>query len=140
MFDLIAGTRQTVQLKWFAVVTMVTTLGLSTVGAQNVETKRVMRQKLAQSEQALEAVVTSNWAALDRHGRALQALTQDPGWLVLKMPEYARQSETFVQSTQELIDAAGVRDQETALRAYNGLVSSCVQCHRYVARARIVSR
>jgi hypothetical protein len=127
-------------LKWFTVVAVMGTLGLSSVGAQNLQTKRVMREKLAQSEQALEAVVTSNWAALDRHGRTLQALTQEPGWQVLQMPEYARQSEMFVRSTQEVIDAARMRDQETALRAYNGLVSSCVQCHRYVAWSRIVKR
>jgi hypothetical protein len=127
-------------LKWFAVVTVMVTLGLSSVGAQNLQTKRVMREKLAQSEQALEALVTSNWAALDRHGRALQALTREPGWLVLQMPEYSRHSEAFVRATQELVGAAEMRDPEIALRVYNELVSSCVQCHRYVARSRIVKR
>jgi hypothetical protein len=38
-----------------------------------------------------------------------------------------------------VIDAAGRRDQREALAAYNWLVASCVECHLYVSRARIVT-
>ena len=59
----------------------------------------------------LEAVVTSNWGALDTAARDLEALTNDPRWAVLKAPEYARQSASFRQAIQELRQAAAQPDQ-----------------------------
>jgi hypothetical protein len=110
---------------------------LMVASAQTFQTKRVMQQKLAASQQLLAAVVTSNWAALDRHTRAVEALTRDPGWDVMRLPEYHDQTVMFQRALGDLRAAAGQRDQRTAVAAYNALVSSCVDCHRYVARARI---
>jgi hypothetical protein len=102
------------------------------------QTKQVMRRKLEASEQLLAALVTSDWVALDRRSRGLKALTADPGWDQMRLPEYQKHTAAFLQSTDALIEAAGRRDQRGALAAYNGLVTSCVECHRYVSRARIV--
>jgi hypothetical protein len=104
-----------------------------------LQTKQVMRQKLTDSQQLLAALVTSNWTALDRHTRALQALTNQPGWDVMRLPEYHNYTTAFQRALQALTDAVGQRDQRTALAAYNGVVSSCVECHRYESRARITS-
>jgi hypothetical protein len=114
-----------------------TSLIVPSVTAQTVETKRVMQQKLAQSQQLLGALVTSNWMALSQRTSALQALTSQPGWQVLTTPEFHDQTAAFQRATQALATAATQRDQRTALTAYNQLVTSCVECHRYVARSRI---
>ena len=119
-----------------AMVLLTTPIPAKAAG-QTQLTQSVMRQKLAASQQLLAALVTSNWAALDRHSRTLQALTNQPGWDVMRLPEYRTHTIAFQRAVQALTDAAGQRDQTTALAAYNGLVSSCVECHRYVARARI---
>jgi cytochrome c556 len=110
---------------------------IAPVHAQTVQTKQVMQQKLAESQQLLSALVTSNWAALSRRTEALQALTSQPGWQVLTTPEFRDQTAAFQRATRALAAAATQRDQRTALTAYNQLVTSCVECHRYVARARI---
>jgi hypothetical protein len=102
------------------------------------QSKQVMQRKLEASQQLLAALVTSNWVALDRGSRALKALTDDPGWDQMRLPEFQKQTGAFVQSTDALIAATGRRDQREALAAYNGVVTSCVECHRYVSRARIV--
>jgi hypothetical protein len=102
------------------------------------QSKQVMQRKLEASERLLAALVTSNWVALDRHGRALKALTDDPGWDELRLPEFQKHTAAFARSIDAGIDAAGRRDQREALAAYNGLVASCVECHGYVSRARIV--
>jgi hypothetical protein len=115
------------------------TLGLSLAFAQTVETERLMRQKLNESMQLLGALVVSDWTALERHGHAIQTLAGNPAWLVLRAPEYLEHSQRFLSATNELIGAAQKRDQESALQAYNNLVASCVGCHRYVARSRIVA-
>ena len=105
--------------------------------AQTRQTEQVMRQKLTESQQLLAALVTSNWAALDRHARAIQALTKQPGWDVMREPMFLTHTVAFQKAVQGLLDAAAKRDQRTALTAYTGVVSSCVECHSYVARARI---
>ena len=105
--------------------------------AQTAQTRQVMREKLELSEILLGAVVTSNWTSLDKTTKALAAVINRPGWQVLVSPEYVRQTKAFLTATQSLQDAAAARDQRTALAAYNGLVASCVECHRYVARARV---
>ena len=115
-------------------------VGVRSAVGQTAQTKRVMQQKLAESQQLLGALVTSNWAALNQRAQALQALTKDPGWQVLQTPEFRDYTSAFQRSTQGVTAAAGQRDQRTALTAYNQLVSSCVECHRYIARSRIAGR
>ncbi len=113
-------------------------VGTTEVASQTVQLKRLMRQKLEVSEKLLESVVTSNWAELVRRSRALEELTNDPAWAVLKTPEYGRQSSAFVQAAHDLVEAAERRDQEATPLAYLSLTLSCVRCHQYVARARVV--
>ncbi len=107
------------------------------VQAQTALTRQVMREKLTRSAQLLAALVTSNWVALERESAALDAVTLKPGWDVLRSPEYVRQTGNFHLSVEALEEASRLRDQRQALAAYNGLVASCVECHRYMARARV---
>ncbi len=113
---------------------------LSTVDAgagQTPALRRVMRQKLAHSERILASVVTSNWSQLEADTRALQQLTADPAWAVLMTPEYMRYTASFSSAAEALLEAARQHDLEATPLAYVSLTLSCVQCHRYVARARI---
>jgi hypothetical protein len=110
------------------------------LAAQTTQTKQVMRQKLAQSQQLLAALVTSNWASLASGSRNLEALTRQPGWDVLRLPEYNMRTLAFQRAVQALDDASKQRDQRTALTAYNGLVASCVECHNFIARSRIATK
>lgn len=108
--------------------------------AQTVALNRVMRQKLVDAQGVLAAVVTSNWRELERSSRALAKATDDPAWLVLRTPEYTKQSEAFLYAVNDLVDAALRRDAEAAPLAYAALTIRCVQCHRYVARARLAGK
>lgn len=96
-----------------------------------------MREKLAHSQQLLDAVVTSRWAQLEAHATALRKTTERPAWMVLQSPEYARQTARFVRALNDLIDAARRKDLEDTPVAYTAMTLSCVQCHRHVARMRI---
>ena len=123
---------------WLTALTVIAVLGWpGPAMAQTRQTKQVMRQKLAQSQQLLTALVTSNWASLASGSRDLEALTRQPGWDVLREPEFNKQTLAFQRAIQAVSDASKQRDQRTALTAYNGLVASCVECHNYFARARI---
>ena len=119
--------------------TIAMVVAISRAEGQTVQTKQVMQQKLAQSQQLLAAVVTSNWAALTQRTQALESLTRQPGWQFLQTPEYRNYTAAFEKAMQALAAAAQQRDQRTAATAYNELVNSCVECHRYVARSRIAA-
>jgi hypothetical protein len=121
-----------------AAVLMVATLGQA--NAQTTALNRVMRQKLVDAQGVMAAVVTSNWAELDRRTKALEKATEDPVWLVLNTPEYAKQSQAFVRAVNDLVETAARRDSDAAPLAYVALTMRCVQCHRYVARARIAAQ
>ena len=121
------------------IVAIALVASLSRAEGQTVQTKQVMQQKLAQSQQLLGAVVTSNWTALTQRTQALESLTRQPGWQVLQTPEYRNYTAAFEKAMQALAAAAQQRDQRTAATAYNELVNSCVECHRYVARSRIAA-
>ena len=98
---------------------------------------RVMREKLEHSKAIPGAVVTSDWATLDRESRALARAAQDPAWMALTAPEYLRESDAFQRALQALIEASARRDLDAASKAEVSLTTSCVQCHQYVARRRI---
>jgi hypothetical protein len=110
---------------------------MSVAAAQTVALSRLMRAKLDHSQQILGAVVTSNWAELQRHSEELQRAARDPAWSVLTTPEYVRQTTAFLRASEDLVEAAKRRDGEAAPLAYVSLTMSCVQCHRYIARMRI---
>jgi cytochrome c556 len=102
--------------------------------AQTEQTKRVMRQKLAESQQLLGALVTRTGGrspAIARRSDADDAARMGRA----AAARFHNYTTGFQKAVQALADAAGRRDQRTALSAYNALVSSCVECHLYVAGA-----
>jgi hypothetical protein len=98
---------------------------------------RVMRDKLYQSQKILEAVVTSDWLALEDHSRELERLTGDSRWAVLKYPEYAKHSDAFRRAVSNLRQAAEAHDLDETPNAYVAVTRRCIDCHRYLARARM---
>jgi hypothetical protein len=111
-------------------------VGVAAAPNQGPPLARVMRDKLVHAQKILEAVVTSDWTSMDTHSQALERLTRDPAWAVLKFPEYATYSAAFVRAVQDLQRAAAQRDAEKAPQAYVAVTLTCVECHRYLARAR----
>ena len=106
--------------------------------SQTIRLNQVMRSKLEHSQKILEAVVTSNWQLLDAQTKEMARITRDPAWSVLQFPEYARHSAAFLRATDDLAEAARLRDLEGASLGFVALSTSCVSCHRYLARSRIV--
>ena len=127
------------RMSWRLIIAVALIGGVGAVfaAAQTVALDRLMRVKLDHSQQMLGAMVTSDWAELQRHGEELQRVSQDPAWAVLTSPEYVRQSAAFVRASEDLVAAAKRRDGDAAPLAYVSLTMSCVQCHRYVARRRM---
>lgn len=127
-------------MKWYIVVAFFALASLAPAASQGPELNNVMRQKLVHAQGILEAVVTSDWTSLETHSRELERLTHDRRWTVLQYPEYATHSAKFVRSIQELHRAAAQRDLDATPKAYVAMTLRCVECHRYLARARIAEQ
>ena len=123
--------------RWHIVVALSAFFGLAASSSQGPEVNRVMREKLGRAQKILEGVVTSDWVSLETNSRALEQLTNDPRWMALKYPEYSQQSAAFVRAVQDLRRAAAKRDLEKTPQAYVAVTLRCVDCHRYMARARL---
>jgi len=123
--------------QWAIVIGLSALLGSTAHGGQTPQLNRVMRDKLAYAQKTFEAVVTSDWVGLETNSRELERLTNDPRWMVLKYPEYARHSTAFVQAIRDLHQAAAQRDLEKTPQAYVAVALKCVDCHRYLARQRM---
>jgi hypothetical protein len=123
--------------KPYVVIILAAVSSVALAPSQGPEVRNVMREKLDHTQKLLEAVVTTDWASLTAHSRELERLTNDPRWTVLKYPEYARYSGAFVRAVHTLRQAAERRDLDGAPVAFNGVTLACVDCHRYLARARL---
>jgi hypothetical protein len=123
--------------KRLAIGVLLAVMGLGAGSGQWRQVDQIMREKLGLAQKILEAVVTSDWVALETSSRDLERLVDDPRWAVLKFPEYARHSAEFSKAIQKLHAAAARRDLEATPDAYVAVTLQCVACHRYLARARI---
>ena len=128
-------------LRLMAGLALTAIVGISVVAGQAPSLNRVMREKLEHSKMILGAVVTSDWATLDRESRALARAVKDPAWTAqLNAPEYLRQSDVFERALRDLIGASARRDLSAASKAEVALTTSCVECHQYVAGKRIAKK
>ena len=120
---------------------VVTVMAMASSGSamQTAATGRLMREKLTHAQRVLEALTTSDYALLERESTALSAATKQLGWMVLKTPEYGRQSDAFLRATEELVAAAKQRDLDLAAMHYVSMTMSCYQCHRYIKNMRIAN-
>jgi len=126
-------------LRLAAVLALIALSGGAAI-AQTPATGRVMREKLGHSQKILEAILTSNFAQLERESAALSKATESSAWTVLKGPEYIQQSERFLKSLRDLSDAAKERDLDAAMNDDQSLTTSCYGCHRFMKDKRVAGQ
>lgn len=124
----------------FGVVLLLVAVSGPAGSGQTPATARVMREKLGHSQKILEAILTSNFALLDRESAALAKVTELPAWTVLQGPEYMKQSEAFLKALRDLRAAAKERDLDAAVQRYNALTTTCFGCHRYMKDRRLAGQ
>lgn len=104
---------------------------------QTPRTRAVMRTKLVHTQRILEALMTSNYAVLERESKALAAVTETPEWSELKTSELFAYTNNFLAATRDLADAARQRDLDGAAKKYTTLTMTCYECHKYRKGVRI---
>jgi hypothetical protein len=108
--------------------------------AQTDPLRTVMREKLSNTQQLLEAVVRADYGSMARYSELLSRITytEIASWQAVAHPDYTRNATQFLLSVKGIGDAAAEKNGEEAARQYTTLIGSCVACHAYVQRARSV--
>ena len=128
----------TTRTHWYAAAVFAAFMSVCTSADQTTQLNKVMRAKLGHSQAILAAVITSDWASLDRESRVLALTVRDPAWqTALTAPELLRESDAFSRAVQDLIEASARRDLERAGNAQLMLTATCVRCHLEISRRRI---
>jgi hypothetical protein len=114
-------------------------VALALPAAQSPALEMAMRDKLSHTQQLLEAIVTADFPAVDRHAERLSRISyaEIGSWQANAQPDYVQQAVLFLSSVQGLREAAAKRNGDLALQEYTALVSSCVRCHMLPSVARV---
>jgi cytochrome c556 len=110
-------------------------LSATNASTQSPALRTAMREKLANTQGLLEAVVRADYPAVERHTDLLSRIsdTEIASWqTVPTQPEYVQQAVAFLQSVDGLRQAASARNLDEVARQYTSLISSCMNCHTYV--------
>ena len=121
------------------VIALVFVVSASEPSAQRAALRPIMREKLSNTQQLLEGVVTSNLQIIDQSSERLSRITytEVASWQANAQPEYLRRASAFVDAVKSLRQAATDRNVEAAANEYSKLVSTCISCHNYVRDSRI---
>jgi len=103
--------------------------------------RAIMQTKLVNAQALLKAIVTANYADIDRAANALDRISEAEivSWQNPPKPEYVKQAMLFMTSVDDLRQAGQKRDIRAVGDAYANLVATCVHCHFYVRDARAAS-
>jgi cytochrome c556 len=97
-----------------------------------------MREKLTNTQQLLEGVVTANFAMVDKSADRLAQIsyTEVALWQSNAEPEYLKQAYAFVKAVQGIRTASADRNSAVVADEYTSLIKSCVSCHAYIRRMK----
>jgi hypothetical protein len=120
---------------------VVLTIVAADSSAQTPGLKTLMREKLGNAQQLLEAVIAADHQAIGRYADRLSWIseTEIASWQTVAQPEYVRQATIFLTAVKGLREASTARNTAAATTEFTSLVSSCVQCHTYVRGSRVAA-
>jgi len=112
------------------------TLFASSVPAQD-NVAVFMKAKLKHSQEVLKGLATEDFDLIAKNSQAMSLLCEDELWQVLQTPEYRERSAEFRRSVDAVTEAAKKKNLEGAALGYVDVTLKCVNCHKYVRKARM---
>jgi hypothetical protein len=124
----------------FGVAALLGAWGDARVSAQSPALRAAMREKLANTQSMLEAVVRSDFEGIARYAEPLSRISENEIslWQTPSDPTYSQQATLFLLSVRGLREAAEARNIDSAALEYSTLISSCIRCHTHVQNVRNV--
>lgn len=113
-------------------------LGTRGASAQIPALRAAMREKLANTQGLLEAVVRGDYPTIAKRTEPLSRIseTEIASWQTVAQPEYVQQAALFLLSVKGLRDAAASKNIDAVALEDTALISSCIRCHTYVRNSR----
>ncbi|MFN0020205.1 MAG: hypothetical protein ACKVP0_18240 [Pirellulaceae bacterium] len=96
-----------------------------------------MQAKLKHSQQVLKGLAIEDFDLIAKNSQAMSLLCEDELWMVLQTPEYRARSAEFQRSVEAVTEAAKKKNLEAAALGYVDVTLKCVNCHKYVRKARM---
>ena len=96
-----------------------------------------MQAKLKHSQLVLKGLATEDFDLIAKNSQAMSLLCEDELWQVLQTPEYRARSAEFQRSVDAVTEAARKKNLEAAALGYVDVTLKCVNCHKYVRKARM---
>ena len=96
-----------------------------------------MRAKLGHTQKLLEALTTEDFETMAKESQQLSLLTLAEQWEVLQTADYQQHSREFRRTADSLTEAAQKKNLDGAAFAYVELTMKCVNCHKYIKKARM---
>jgi hypothetical protein len=117
---------------------LVLALGGHDSSAQSQSLRSIMREKLSNTQQLLEGMVTANFTIVDKSADRLAQIsyTEMASWQSNAESEYLKQASAFVKAVQGIRKASADRNSGALADEYSNLVNSCVSCHLHVRRMK----
>jgi cytochrome c556 len=119
-------------------VVLALALGGHPSSAQSPNLRSAMREKLTNTQQMLEGVVTANFSIVDKSSERLAQIsyTEVASWQSSPEAEYLKQASAFVKAVQGIRKASADRNSAVVADNYTNLLNSCVSCHAYIRRMK----
>lgn len=100
-----------------------------------------MRDKLSYSQNIVEGLTLEKYDQISTNAFKLRLMTQDAEWRsILKNQDFEEKTKAFQKLTVQLMDAARAKNTPDALKSYNNMIQSCVDCHDEFRRSQHVQR
>ena len=89
-----------------------------------------MRQKLAYSQGVLEGLTLENFELVTKNGIRIRNMKLTNALYGVKNPLYMKHLTNYQHSVDRLLDASTDKNLDRATQAYQGVIQSCIECHR----------
>jgi hypothetical protein len=89
-----------------------------------------MRQKLAYSQGVMEGLTLEKFDLVTKNGIRIRNMKLTNMMYGLKQPGYMRHVTNYQHTVDLLLGASVDKDLARATKAYQGIIQSCVECHR----------
>ena len=92
--------------------------------------RNYMRQKLTYSQGIQEGLALENFDLLTKNAIRIRSMKLTNALYGVKNPLYMKHLTNYQHSVDRLLDASTDKDLARATKAYQGVIQSCVECHR----------
>jgi len=113
-----------------AVAAAITFIALAAPYEKRAVSRGYMRQKLAYSQSMLEGLTLEKFDLVTKNAIRMRGMNLTNLWYWQKNPQYMGHLTNYQQNIDRLLDASTDRDLVRATKAYQGVIQSCVDCHR----------